>query len=78
MSCACLGRGFKALKQIVKLHYKLGQAEEMMEAYRYGRLAHQVGMRCGRAWGRSLGALACLLRRAIRNQARVPCLPGVR
>jgi hypothetical protein len=27
-------RGFKALKQTVKLHYKLGNQKEMMEAYR--------------------------------------------
>lgn len=27
-------RGFKALKQTVKLHYKLGNHKEMMEAYR--------------------------------------------
>ena len=28
-------RGFKALKQIVKLKYKLGQTDEMLAAYRY-------------------------------------------
>jgi hypothetical protein len=28
-------RGFKALKQIVKLHFKLGQKDKMMEAYRW-------------------------------------------
>jgi hypothetical protein len=27
-------RGFKALKQIVKLLFKLGRREEMMEAYK--------------------------------------------
>jgi hypothetical protein len=27
-------RGFKALKQIVKLLFKMGQREKMMEAYR--------------------------------------------
>ena len=27
-------RGFKALKQIVKLRYKLGQTKEMLESYR--------------------------------------------
>ena len=30
-----LYRGFKALKQIVKLRYKLGQTEEMLAAYRW-------------------------------------------
>lgn len=28
------GRGFKSLKQIVKLHYKLGNREQMMDSYR--------------------------------------------
>ena len=28
-------RGFKALKQIVKLHYKLGDTNAMLTAYRY-------------------------------------------
>ncbi len=32
--CDC--RGFKALKQLVKLHYKLGQYSKMMDSYRYG------------------------------------------
>ena len=27
-------RGFKALKQVVKLHYKLGNHNEMLQAYR--------------------------------------------
>ena len=27
-------RGFKALKQVVKLHYKLGNHSEMLQAYR--------------------------------------------
>ena len=27
-------RGFKALKQIVKIYYKMGQKDKMMEAYR--------------------------------------------
>ncbi len=27
-------RGFKALKQIVKLHFKLGNTDKMLEAYR--------------------------------------------
>lgn len=30
----CFYRGFKALKQTVKLHYRLGRYKEMMEAYR--------------------------------------------
>ena len=29
-----LFRGFKALKQIVKLHYQLGNTEEMLAAYK--------------------------------------------
>ena len=29
-----LSRGFKALKQIVKLHYKMGNHDEMLTAYR--------------------------------------------
>ena len=33
-SCACVDRGFKALKQIVKLHYKLGNTGAMLTAYR--------------------------------------------
>ena len=33
-------RGFKALKQVVKLHYKLGNHNEMLQAYRYGFCAH--------------------------------------
>lgn len=33
-SHTCGRRGFKALKQIVKLLFKLGRREEMMEAYR--------------------------------------------
>jgi hypothetical protein len=34
--CACFAsfRGFKALKQIVKLLLKLGRRQEMMEAYK--------------------------------------------
>jgi hypothetical protein len=32
--CGLVRRGFKALKQIVKLLFKLGRREEMMEAYR--------------------------------------------
>lgn len=27
-------RGFKALKQIVKIHFKLGNHKEMLEAYK--------------------------------------------
>jgi COP9 signalosome complex subunit 2 len=30
----CGDRGFKALKQTVKLHYKLGNYKHMMDAYR--------------------------------------------
>lgn len=26
--------GFKALKQVVKLHYKMGEHKEMMQSYR--------------------------------------------
>ena len=33
-------RGFKALKQVVKLHYKLGNHNEMLQAYRCGLCAH--------------------------------------
>ena len=36
-SCLCsrrLRRGFKALKQLVKLHYKLKQYDKMMDSYR--------------------------------------------
>ncbi len=29
-------RGFKALKQVVKVHYKLGNHSEMLQAYRCG------------------------------------------
>lgn len=32
--CVPALRGFKALKQVVKLLFKLGRREEMMEAYR--------------------------------------------
>ena len=32
-----LCRGFKALKQVVTLHYKLNQPDKMMEAYRCTR-----------------------------------------
>lgn len=32
-------RGFKALKQVVKLHYKLGNHNEMLQAYRCGLCA---------------------------------------
>lgn len=28
-------RGFKALKQIIKIHCHLGEYDEMLEAYRY-------------------------------------------
>jgi hypothetical protein len=36
LPCCCYGgfRGFKALKQMVKLLYKLGDRKKMMEAYR--------------------------------------------
>jgi len=30
----CFIRGFKALKQIVKLYFKMGQPDKIMEAYR--------------------------------------------
>ena len=30
----CIVRGFKALKQTVKLHYRIGNYKEMMDAYR--------------------------------------------
>ena len=33
-------RGFKALKQVVKLHYKLGNHNEMLQAYRCGLCPH--------------------------------------
>lgn len=35
MQCYLNCRGFKALKQVVKLHYKMNQPAKMMDAYRY-------------------------------------------
>lgn len=35
-------RGFKALKQIVKLHYKLGNTDAMLTAYRCEPCAHAL------------------------------------
>lgn len=32
--CLSVARGFKALKQTVKLYYRLGRYKEMMDAYR--------------------------------------------
>lgn len=31
---ACWCRGFKALKQVVKIHFKLGNHEDMLKAYK--------------------------------------------
>ncbi len=39
----CRGhRGFKALKQIVKLHYKLGNTNDMLKAYRRALLSPRM------------------------------------
>lgn len=46
---ACLGRGFKALKQIIKIQSRLGNAEEMVAAYRQllqARPAHAACTAC--------------------------------
>lgn len=40
-------RGFKALKQVVKLHYKLNQPDKMMDAYRWAGV-QEGGLRRGR------------------------------
>ncbi len=35
-------RGFKALKQIVKLYYKMGKSDLMMESYRYAHALQSI------------------------------------
>jgi hypothetical protein len=46
-------RGFKALKQIVKLHYKLGNHDEMLRSYRWVAWSPLVAHR----WNKHLPAL---------------------
>ena len=45
-------RGFKALKQVVKLHFKLQEREAMLAAYRYipASLLHETFDRCKQDW----------------------------
>jgi hypothetical protein len=42
--------GFKALKQIVKLHFKAGDADKMMDAYRCGCVGVCVWLCMGCVW----------------------------
>ena len=51
-------RGFKALKQVVKLHYKLGNHSDMLQAYRCGLCTH----------GRSDMHMQAMLSKLVRSQ----------
>lgn len=42
----CTGRGFKALKQIIKIQSRLGNAEEMLAAYRQLLQARHAHVAC--------------------------------
>lgn len=58
-------RGFKALKQIVKLLFKLGRREEMMEAYRQVAAADHQALPAGTAC--MMTSLVPLLFRTVNN-----------